>query len=212
MAEKKRVLKMCSWILAALVSACALVAWSSERLTGRPLSVYDFFPLLGLLAFSLMWTHYIVGSMRRYFSLDASVNRRYMKLTSIAVLVLMLLHPGLLNFQLNRDGFGSPPDSYAAVYATEVLWVITLGLIGLVIFLLFELKRWLGNKPWWRIVEYLQVVAMGFIFYHGLTLGRELSDGWYRVLWYVYGIILVASVVYNYWYDVRIKGGADGKR
>lgn len=196
---------MCSWGLAGLVTLLAVLVWAGERFGGSRLSVYDWFPLLGLLPFSLMWTHYIIGSLRRYLGVGKEVNRQYTKLTSIAVLVFILLHPGLLNFQLNRVGLGLPPSSYQAVYPQAVQGAITLGAIGLLIFLAFEFKRWFGKKSWWRFMEYAQIVAMGLIFYHGLILGRELSVGWYRAVWYGYGVSLVAAIVYNYRYDSRVK-------
>lgn len=194
---------MCSWGMAGAVMLCAVVVWAGQRIGNGSISAYDIFPLLGLLAFSLMWTHYIVGALRRRARLEQSVNRVYMRVTGVAVLVLLLLHPGLLNFQLRQDGFGLPPESYSAVYPEAMQGVITLGAIALLIFLAFELKRWLEKKAWWPIVEYAQLLAMILIFFHGLTLGRELSVGWYRVVWWLYGISFVAAVVYNYWYDKR---------
>lgn len=208
--SKENIIKMCSWGLASVVTLLAFGVWAGQRLGSGSLSAYDYFPLLGLLAFSLMWTHYIAGALRRRLGLEKSVNQVYMKSTSVIVLVLILLHPGLLNFQLNQDGFGVPPESYQAVYPQELLWVITLGLIGLAIFLLFELKRWLGKKPWWKFVEYMQIVAMGLIFYHGLALGRELSVGWYRAAWWLYGVTFVVAVLYNEWYDRQRNGGTHG--
>jgi hypothetical protein len=211
--NKTSILKKCSWTLGGVVSLLAVIVWASQRLrSGVSLSVYDYFPLLGLIAFSLMWTHYVLGSLRRCWGLEKTANKTYMSASSIVVLGLILLHPGLLNFQSQRDGFGLPPTNYLMLYPEEVLWVITLGLISLIIFLLFELKRWLGKRPWWRLIEYLQVMAMGAIFYHGLTLGRELSVGWYRVVWWLYGISLVAAILYNEWYDRQRKGGESGAR
>lgn len=188
----------------------AVVVWAGERLDGGALTAYDWFPLLGLLAFSLMWTHYIVGAIRRKLGLEKSANKLYTRLTGVVVLALILLHPGLLIFQLNRDGFGLPPSSYVQVYAEPMMrGAIMLGTIALLIFLAFECKKWWGEKSWWRFVEYAQLLAMGLIFYHGLTLGRELSVGWYQAVWYLYGISLFAAVVYNYWYDSRQQKGVE---
>ncbi len=152
-----------------------------------------------------MWSHYVAGSLRRYYRVEAAVNKTFYKVTSVVVLALILLHPGLLIFQLWRDGFGLPPNSYVTVYALPAMkGALMLGTVSLMIFLAFELKYRFGKKQWWKYVEYAQIVAMLFIFYHGLTLGRELAGGWYRTVWYFYGVSLVTAIFYNYWYDNKI--------
>ena len=78
---------------------------------------------------------------------------------------------------------------------------ILLGTISLVIFLAFELKQKLKNKTVLKVLEYGQILAMFLILYHGLTLGRELSVDWFKGVWYVYGLLLVFSVAYNFMFD-----------
>lgn len=179
---------------------CAVVVWAGERLNGRGLSAYDIFPLLGLGAFSLMWTHYVLGSLRRLWGIEKQANETYFRYTSIVVLAMILLHPGILVAQLYKDGFGLPPQSYLEAYAA-MQFAILLGSLSLMIFLLFEFKKKFQSRSWWQYVEWGQVAAMCFIFLHGLSLGRELSVGWYMAVWYVYGLSLLAAVSYNYWYD-----------
>ncbi len=204
--NNKIIVKICSWSLSILVTALALVVWSTERLSSGAFTTYKLFPVLGLIAFSLMWTHYVVGAVRRMMNVEVSEVKRYYKYTSWAVLALILLHPGLLIYQLNNDGFGLPPQSYLTVYAEPVMkFAIMFGTISLLIFLAFEFKKKFGKKSWWKFVEYAQIIAMGFIFYHGLTLGRELSVPWYRTLWFFYAVSLVSAVTYNYWYDSKVK-------
>lgn len=206
--RKEQVVKFSSWGLAGFVVALAALVWAGERLDGSKLTLYEIFPLLGLAAFSLMWSHYIVGAVRRGLSLEAGVNRTYLRVTGFLVLLLILLHPGLLIFQLNQDGFGLPPASYLEVYSEPAMkFAIMLGTISLLLFLAFELKRRFHNHSWWRFIEYAQVLAMLLIFYHGLSLGRELSEGWYRVVWYSYGVTLLLSVGYTYWWDRKRRRG-----
>lgn len=209
---KAQTLRITSWLLAgAAVSAAALV-WVSERIDGKPLSLYDIFPLLGLLAFSLMWTHYILGGVRRFSTLSAKDNKNYFRLTSIVVLACILLHPTLLMLQLNRDGYGLPPSSYLQVYSEPVMkGAIMLGTISLVIFLMFEFKRKFRKKSWWKYVDWAQNLAMLLILYHGLTLGRELSVGWFKAVWIFYGITFVGAALYNHWYDSRVVGKKEAK-
>lgn len=211
--NKRQLLITISWILGAAVAGLAVIVWLGERLNGSALTPYTIFPLLGLLAFSLMWTHYILGSTRRMLGEEAAVNKTYFAVTSLIVLVLIILHPLLLIIQLNKDGFGLPPQSYLTVYAEPAMkTAIALGSLSLFIFLVFEFKKRFQKKSWWKVIEWLQVVAMFMIFYHGLTLGRELSVGWYRALWYFYGVSLLTAVIYNNWYDRRAIGGGSGRK
>ena len=212
--SNKNIVKMCSWILALVVLAIAGLVWASERLKGG-VTAYEFFPLLGLGAFSLMWTHYVLGSLRRVLGVGARENKTYFKISSVAVLFFILLHPGILIAALYKDGFGLPPKSYLTVYGeTGMKLAIGFGTISLIIFLLFELHRKFSKKSWWKYVDYAQIMAMFLIFYHGLTLGRELSVGWYKSVWYFYGLSLLSAIIYNYWYDrkaVEKNGGEHGK-
>jgi hypothetical protein len=36
------------------------------------------------------------------------------------------------------------------------------------------------------------------IFYHGLRLGQQLQYGWYRYVWWFFGITLIAVLVRSY--------------
>lgn len=204
---KAQSLSISAWGLGLFAVMAAIAVWL-EAMPGRlRLDSYSLFPLFGLLAFSLMWTHYIVGALRRYHGQSKAVVRTYFKVTAVVVLLTILLHPGLLIVQLWRDGFGLPPNSYLENYvAPSGKFAVMLGSISLVIFLAFELKRKFGNRSWWRWVEYAQVVAMVAIFFHALKLGSELNVDWYRVLWLFYGISFILAVKYSYIYDRKKEG------
>ncbi len=206
MSSKEQQVRFFSWFLFCVVLLSAVVVWAGERLGGQSLTLYSIFPLLGLGAFSIMWTHYILGSVRRKLGVKARVNKTYFKYSSWLVLALILLHPGLLIVQLNRDGLGLPPNSYLQVYSEPAMkGAIMLGTIALIIFLAYEFRKKFHKKSWWKFINWAQIVAMYLIFYHGLTLGRELNVGWYKNVWYFYGISLLAAVLYNSWYDRTIK-------
>ena len=191
-------LQLFSWALGIAVVVLALIAWAQVRLTGRPLTPYDFFPVLGLSAFGLMWTHYVVGSARRLTGAPAEALRQYLAVTRAIVFVLILLHPGIFLVSLWIDGFGLPPFSYWELYTDlAARTALLLGSISLVIFLAFELRRKFQLTPWWKYVEYANIAAMFAILYHGLTLGAELGLFWFRTIWFVYALTLVAAVAYN---------------
>lgn len=191
----KRNFQAIEWMLAAAVIILPIIAWATTRHL-NDLSVYDVFPPLGLIAFGLMWTHFVMGALRRYSDYDAKQNALYMTISMGLVLGLIILHPGLLWLQLYRDGFGLPPESYLTAYKAQQLYVL-LGSLGLAIFLAFELKRWFGKRSWWKYVELLQIVGMAVIFVHALELGREIRTGWFVIVWWIYGITFTAAILYS---------------
>ncbi|SRR6266550_2279548 len=187
-----------AWGVSMMVSAVAFVAWASlNHWRFDHLTVYRIFPLLGLLAFSLMWVHYVVSALRRYYQLERPPFARYYSVTGWLVLVLILLHPGLLVGQLWLDGFGLPPDSYLQHFVAPSLgWVATLGPLSLGVFLVYELQRLYRDKPWWKWMNLATEVAMLAIFYHGLRLGDELQHEWFKDVWLLYGVSLFAILMY----------------
>jgi hypothetical protein len=193
-------LKQTAWLISGLTLILALLVWAQTlRWNFGSLSAYSIFPLLGLVAFGLMWSHYIMSALRRRFGLNKAVLEQYFEVTSAVVLAAILLHPGLLIFQLWRDGFGVPPSSYLENYVAPAMqWAVLLGSIALVIFLLFELRRKFSDRGWWKYVLYAQDVAIIAVFVHGLQLGRHLQSGWFRGVWVFYGISLAIALVYMY--------------
>lgn len=183
------------WTLGGLAIVLPVVAWLGVR-TLNGISVYDIFPPLGLIAFGLMWTHFVMGALRRYSGYDKKGHGLYMPVSMGLVLGLIILHPGLLLLQLYKDGYGLPPLSYLTVYENQEVY-LALGSLGLTIFLAFELKRWFAHKTWWKYIELLQIVGMAAIFIHALELGREVRTGWFMGVWWVYGITLAVAVIYS---------------
>ncbi len=195
------------WLTGVIVVLVVLVAWVQGRdaLAGN-LTIFEIFPVFGLLAFVLMWTHFTLGSVQRLMGIEQKAHSAYWKASSGLVLFLLIAHPVLVNFGLFRDGLGLPPASYQTAYGSEWLFVL-LGSAALTVFLAFEFHRWFSDRSWWRYVDGVQVFAMAAIFVHALMLGQELTISWFRVVWWLLGISLIASVVYNRVYDAK-KGGS----
>lgn len=193
-------LNIIAWLLSLVVLVLAFIAWGQgQKWNFSELSTYQLFPIFGLTAFSLMWAHYIVSASRQYLNVDKAATKQYFEITSFVVLAAIALHPGLLWWQLWRDGFGFPPGSYLNHYVDPGLkWVAVLGTVSLLVFLAYELRRWFGQKPWWRYSQYASDIAMLAIFYHGLRLGGQLQSGWFHTVWLVYGVTLVGALFYQY--------------
>ena len=210
--SKEKLLGAYAWGLSSLVSIIALVAWGQSyqwKLTH--LSTYQIFPLLGLVAFSIMWSHYAVSVIRNYLGIDKKVIINYIQITSWIVLIAILLHPSLLIYQLYRDGAGFPPASYYHYVAPGMGWITLLGTLSLFVFLTYEFRRKFGGRSWWKYINYLTDLAMLGIFYHGLRLGSQLHSGWFRLVWIFYGVSLVGFLVYTYSKKMRSTNQLDQK-
>lgn len=187
------------WCLGAAVIALALAAWASARhpLDGS-LDAYGIFPLFGIIAFSVMWTHYIMWAVRKATDVHPKKQTMYSLVSSSLVLALIIAHPLLSSIALWQDNFGLPPMSYLTVYPGKELALLA-AVIALSLLLVYELHRWYGDRKWWHWILDIQVIAMIAIFYHSLSMGAaELGLEWFRVIWWRYGATFVIAVLYIY--------------
>jgi hypothetical protein len=189
-----------AWGLSLTVSIIAVAAWGQDYdWQVIPVNAYQLFPLLGILAFSLMWAHYVVAVARELLGVDAKSLGSYFQYTGYGVLVLICLHPGLLILQRFRDGYGLPPGSYESYVAPGLGWITLLCTVSLFVFIAYEFHRKFGKRSWWHYVQEAGDIAMLAIFYHGLRLGGQLSSGsWFRTVWIFYGLVLIAVLLRSY--------------
>lgn len=197
-------LKLFAWLLTLLAVGISTLAWyQGLRLGLRGINSYELFPLFGLIAFSVMWSHYIMAALRSALHIDKAVLKTYFETTSWIVLVSLLLHSGLLMWQLWRDGFGAPPGNVLESYVAPVLHgAVIIGAISLVAFLLYEFRRLFETKAWWKWLQYASDVAMLGVLYHGWQLGSHIREGWYQAVWVAYAITLVVVLAYRYYGDI----------
>lgn len=195
------------WAMCGLLLVLAFTAWGqslSWDMSG--ISGYQLFPLLGLIAFNLMLSHYLSGVVRRLAGVPKSALRRYFKITSQAVLIAILLHPAILAWNLFHNGLGLPPESFFDYVSDDrKIWIL-FGLLGFTVFIAFEFKElWKSQK----VIEWMSDIAMFAILLHALFLGSRLQDGWYRWLWYVYGLLFTGSLIFNRLYDKKLKASSE---
>lgn len=204
--DKASWLNISAWLLAVIVLSLAIIAWGQAlRWQIYPISTYKLFPVFGLIAFSLMWAHYVIGVGRQILKVDRAQVKLFFEITSFLVLVAILLHPGLLVYQLMRDGFGWPPGSYIHNYVAPTLeWAALLGTVSWFLFLSYELRRWFKNRGWWKFVQMASDAAMIAILFHSLYLGTQLKHGWLRQVWLFYGLTLIVSLIYIYYHKLKI--------
>lgn len=198
--RRSLICQVAAWSLSLVVSAVAIFVWGHDNgWQLLPFNPYQLFPVLGLLAWSLMWTHYVMGAIREMLGLERKVLARYFRWTGYVVLVAICLHPGLLIYQRFRDGFGLPPSSYESYVAHGLGWVTLVGTASLFVFLAFEFHRVFGQRLWWHYVVDASDLAMIGIFYHSLRLGTQLmTNAWFRDLWWFYGLSLAVVLIRKY--------------
>ncbi len=191
--------------LTSITSAAALAAWAGMYQWDVPFtSLYTLFPVLGLLAFCIMWSQYMLEALQNLTQHTVNI-KRFFTTTSLFVFVLILLHPGLLIIQRFVDGYGLPPESYKSYVAPMQAWITVLGSISLLAFLAFELKRFYDDRSWWPYVLILNDIAIIAIFYHGLRLGSDVQAGWFKGLWYFFGLTLVTALIYKYYLKISAR-------
>jgi hypothetical protein len=196
--QKKSKLETVLWVLYGIVVSLAVYIWgSSFNWNIENLSLYNMFPLFGLLAFSLMWVHYVSAVIRDYFFPGESTRKSFI-ITSYFVLAFIIIHPTLLVFQLWSDGKGLPPNSYKA-YNSMYASFITLGLFALIGLLMFEAKRWFSKKNWWQYIEVFNDAAVVLIMFHSVQLGQHLQRGWYRGVWFFYIATIGLCLIRTYY-------------
>lgn len=192
------------WLLSLVVISIAVIDWGgSQSWQIAGLSIYQVFPLFGLLAFSVMWSQYIVSHLKGDF-LKGIRTRTYFKITGYIVLIAIIFHPSLLITQRYIDGYGLPPESYLTYVAQASRFAVLVGSFSFFIFISFELRRFFSKRSWWKYVEYAVDVAMLAILYHSLTLGTQLHEVWLRTIWYFYGITLIYVLFRKY--QKKLKG------
>lgn len=208
--SRQQLSRITAWTLLAAVCTLTIVAWGGTyNWHVWPLSAYVLFPLFGLLAFGIMWSHYMAGALERCWSLPRPALAGYFRWSGYAVLVLICLHPGLLIYQRFQDGYGLPPGSYESYVAPSLSWLTLLGTASLLVFLAFELRRFFAKYSWWHYVADLGDAAMLAILYHGLRLGSQLQAGsWFRGVWLFYFATLLAVLIHKYIAVLRQAAGA----
>jgi len=198
-----------TWTVVSGSLALSIFVWGDSvnwKIAG--LSVYQWFPLFGLIAWTTMTTHFYTGSLRILYK-DLKRPKWFSEITGNLVLGSLLLHPGLLTYAQIKNDQGTPPGSYYSYVGNSLKLAVILGTIALLIFLSFEVFERIKNnatiKKYWWAVSLSQSLAMTLIWVHGLRLGTHLGDGWFRVVWVLYGLALIPSFYIIHKNDFTVK-------
>lgn len=200
----KKFLSWVPWLLSIAVLVAGGWVWAQAlnwQFVG--IGTDGWFPLFGILAFSLMWVHYAVDFIERLAEFTPA--GKYLAITRYLVLFFIIMHPGLLAYERWQQGFGFPPGSVIGYEgAMLALWVIV-GIMAWVVFMGFELHHWYREERWFKFIMYATDAAMIAIVFHALKLGGEVQSGWFHYVWIFYAISLVVFILKAYYDNYRSK-------
>ena len=192
------------WILLAVLIGISAAFWLTT-VDMANLSAYRIFPILGLLAWEMMWVQCVV-MMTTILGLRHSKNKHFKDFSEWSILPLIILHPGILAIQSFIDSGQLPPDSYLSYVGPDNAWAIVLGVLGLVIFLSYDLfkllRKALRRRNMYKYVSVLQAIGMVAIFVHGLAIGSLMNTG-FGYVWIVLGVVLVPCLTLYIMHEFR---------
>lgn len=188
-----------AWLVFSIVAGASVYEWGNNlNWELDSITTYSLFPLLGLLAWSIMWTHYFIP-------LIASLNPKlkashvYKRSTAYVALFLILMHPGLLAFAQWQNQQLLPPSSFIDYVGKANILMIVIAELALLTFISFELLIRLKNHPFvkrhWIWVSFSQMIAMILIFVHSLALGQNLQSGPFKFYWLGLGLLMIPSFI-----------------
>ncbi len=183
--------KLLAVLLNVAVIVLATTTWAGS--IGSAISALEVASLLGVLAFSLMWVHYVIDVVAPQGE-AASHDFQYY-LSRGAVLLAIVTHPLLVNWYLVSQGFGYPPTSYEGLLGAAA-WVVILGWLALFAFVSFELRGKLSQ--YMPQILYANIIAMFLVLIHGFVAGMFVINGWYAWVWLFYLVTFSAIAVYRY--------------
>ena len=184
------------WVLLSLVSATSIYFWLTT-VSDMMLSAYSFFPILGVIAWEIMWVQTVVKTAT-ILGWRQSKNRHFKTFGERSILLLIILHPAIFLVQRFIDSGQLPPQSYLSYVGPNYGWAVILGIAGLAVFLSYDLfrlfRKSLTRRRLYKYVSVLQAGAMAAIFIHGLAIGSLMYTGFIYV-WIALGVVLVPCLV-----------------
>lgn len=160
--------------------------------------VFEIFPVLGLIAFSIMWLH-VIGSpfrktLEQYFDY-----KKFMAVSSIIVLISIALHPLLIYIGFWLIGVPGSPFTYAPGDQQYLIWI---AILAWVIFVTYDILKKFKNTDFfarhWQTVKLISTLGLFLILFHSLGLGGDLQMGALQYVWIFYGITAAIATLYTY--------------
>lgn len=153
------------------------------------------FPLVGLYAFTLLWSQFVIGSTRSLLGavLHPGIITFHQR-QGVFIFLLAWLHPLMRFFGIGLDryfkGWNVAPE------LVPYLWLgyLQLFLMTLTVGTALLRKIPLLNKRW-RTVHYLNYAVFALLWVHSWFLGSDVQSTGLRYLWMFFGATAVAATV-----------------
>ena len=164
-------------------------------------SLYLLFPLLGMLAFSIMWTQVVVGKFKNHFNKIFSTHKFFVR-TGLTVLILFLSHPIVAAIAQWNSSKLLPIESLFSLVGSSQKVFITFAVIAFVSFVMYEfVLRMSRFKIVQRItpfVEFFSSIGVILVWVHSINIGSHLQTGSLRIIWWFYGITTILIILHTY--------------
>lgn len=155
------------------------------------------FPLVGLLAFSLLWVQLLVGTNRQYLRQVYPWMMRFHRWQGGFVLLFALLHPTLLLI-----GVGTAHYLARDFVAPNLVVWVWVGYLQLLLLVCTAGSALLLRVPWlrtrWRTVHYANYGVFVLVWSHSWFLGSDVRTTDLRYLWTFFGATVVLSSVFRF--------------
>ena len=152
------------------------------------------FPVLGLMAFTIMYLH-IIG---RPFAeqLEQIIPWKSLERTSsYLVLILIVLHPVLRFLYYVKEGLSLIPTG-------NLVLPLSLGFIGFLMLITYDLGKRFNNSTFvtrhWGKIDFISTLGFYVIFFHSLMLGSDLQSGGLRNLWIFFGLTAAIATFHSF--------------
>lgn len=165
--------------------------------SGTPTDIVQrIFPFFGLLAFTLVWTQIMVGSLMPLLTRLFPSIPRYQRFEGIFALLFALTHPTLLLI-----GFGWSTFWHWGFISPDLYWLVILGYAGLLSTLLTVTSALLARRSWfaqhWRTIHYLNYVTFAVVWVHSWRLGADVHDAPLRWLWLGFAVTAAGAFTWR---------------
>ncbi|MFA6042186.1 MAG: ferric reductase-like transmembrane domain-containing protein [Patescibacteria group bacterium] len=191
MKKALRVVTMLVWLAIAIAPAYVFFQERDGLVFLEGLTFTDacreLFPLVGLYAFTLVWTQVLLGSMMSKWTKWVGLGFAQHRVVGPTVLLFALIHPVLLLVGVGWTDYLN--RSY--VEPTQQVFIY-FGLTALLLVLLTALSALLRTRPWvqrwWRKVHVFNYIVFASAWIHSWNLGTDIQSTGLRFLWIGFGI------------------------
>lgn len=155
------------------------------------------FPLVGLYAFTLVWSQVVLGSGMNLWRKVYPKIEGYHRKQGVFTLLFAITHPTLLLI-----GVG-PTAYFTRTYvAPELMLFVWFGYVQLFLLILTALAALLRKKiAWlrarWRVIHVLNYLVFILVWFHSWFLGSDVQPTNLKYLWWFFGATAIVTTCYR---------------